>query len=378
MICKKCKTELPEEAVFCFMCGERQKNLPKPKQKKRTRANGSGSVIKRGKTYTAVYISGWKEGTTKDGKTTLLPIRRTKGGFKTQREAWDYMPTLKHVIPKNKKITLETYWTTYQDKVLPTLSKSKQTHYRTAYKRLDNIKHDDISTLTIDILQQTVDSNTKTFYPAKDMKTILSILFDRAVAEGTANRNLAEYIVLPKLEETETEPFNENELRNIWNDYIKGNTFNGYVLLMIYSGMMPGELFDLTKEMINLETQQIIGCGKKTKKRKTVPIVIADVIVPVIQTLIEYSDSEKLLSISEEKFYTEFKEMLKRCDCRDILRPYSCRHTTASALAMNKDVTPAAIKEVMRHTKFSTTERYIQVDTSDILATANKISLPTQ
>lgn len=51
---------------------------------------------------------------------------------------------------------------------------------------------------------------------------------------------------------------------------------------MIYSGMMPGELMQAEKKMTHWDTQEIIGCGLKTKKRKETPIVIADIVVPVL------------------------------------------------------------------------------------------------
>lgn len=71
-------------------------------------------------------------------------------------------------------------------------------------------------------------------------------------------------------------------MKNIWEDYGKGNLISKYILLMIYSGMMPGELMQAEKNMTHWDTQEIIGCGLKTKKRKETPIVIADIVVPVL------------------------------------------------------------------------------------------------
>ena len=46
--------------------------------------------------------------------------------------------------------------------------------------------------------------------------------------------------------------------------------------------MMPGELMQAEKNMTHWDTQEIIGCGLKAKKRKETPIVIADIVVPVL------------------------------------------------------------------------------------------------
>ena len=128
---------------------------------------------------------------------------------------------------------------------------------------------------------------------------------------------------------------------------------------MIYSGMMPGELFALKKDMINWEAHEIHGCGLKTKKRKETPIVFPALIEPVLRDLSEQSKSRAnyVLCMNRDKFYVEFHEALKRLGIPD-RTPYSCRHTTATALALG-NIAPSVIQEVMRHTKFTTTERYI-------------------
>lgn len=72
-----------------------------------------------------------------------------------------------------------------------------------------------------------------------------------------------------------------------------------------------------------------------------------------------------------DAFYDAFHDTLRQCGCRP-LTPYSCRHTTATALALG-DIAPSVIQEVMRHTKFSTTQRYIHPDSSSMLDAVNKI-----
>ena len=59
------------------------------------------------------------------------------------------------------------------------------------------------------------------------------------------------------------------------------------------------------------------------------------------------------------------------------LPPYSCRHTTATALALG-NIAPSVIQEVMRHTKFATTQRYIHPDTTSALAAVNQLASQTQ
>ena len=138
------------------------------------------------------------------------------------------------------------------------------------------------------------------------------------------NTSLAGFIVLPELKEGSPNPFDEADLNALWKDYGAGQKFTAYILLMIYSGMMPGELFKAEKGMIDWERQQITGCGLKTKKRKQTPIVVADFILPVLRDIYESADTELLLKIDENKFYKEFHETLARCEIVD-RTPYACR-----------------------------------------------------
>ena len=332
------------------------------------RGNGQGSARKRGKTWTAI----WTVGTVvEDGH--LRQIRQTKGGFRTKTDALTYAanpPT----VPKAKKTpTLQDYWTVWSTSSLPKMSTSKQTAYKIAKRKVERLMLLPVDTLTIGMLQEAVNEKAPTYYPAKDIKTVLSHLYKRAVAEGWVPTNLADFIELPKLEEEEIEPFTEQELHKFWEIYGQGDSFVGFILLMIYTGMMPGELMRLKKDMINWDTSEIVGSGLKTKKRKATPIVFPALIAPVLLDLCQRSESRvgKVLCMNKDKFYVEYHAALARCGVRD-LKPYSCRHTTATAMALG-NIAPSVIQEVMRHTKFSTTQRYIHPDTAAAHAAVNSL-----
>ena len=53
MVCTKCRYEMADTFSFCPMCG---KSVAKQEKKRRRRANGEGTVYKRGRTYTARVI----------------------------------------------------------------------------------------------------------------------------------------------------------------------------------------------------------------------------------------------------------------------------------------------------------------------------------
>lgn len=342
--------------------------MPKP----RTRANGTGTAYKRGRTWTAEVVVGYRE--TVSG--TMRPVRVYKGGFPTKTAALEAIPSLKSKGLSNSKakvLTINTLWLSYSQTAMLKLSKNKQTHYKTARKKIEDIAYIDLRLLTIDALQAAVDAAAPTHYPAKDIKTLLSQLYKRAVAEQYVSTNLADFIVLPSLNETETVPFTEDEIISLWREWQSAeDTICGYALLMIYTGMMPGELFELKKSMVNFESQTIIGAGIKTQVRKQKPIILPDIILPVLRVLCTVSATDYVLQMGREDFYKAFRAMVSRLGFNKDIHPYSCRHTTATTLGRTN--TPLfAIKDVLRHSKITTTQRYVHMDTKPLIKAANNI-----
>lgn len=362
--CIKCWAELPPQAVYCPQCGRKQIS----ERKTRTRGNGMGTAIKKGSGWVAIWTVRRELG--EDGKVHYK--RRWKSGFKTKTQALAYAANPNQET--DEAPTVREYYELWEKTDYNDLSVSKQTAYDIAWKKLEPIADRRINTLSITNLQDAVDTKARTYYPAKDMKTLLSHLYKRAVAEGHVHTNLAEYIRLPPLNEKELQPFTEQELSALWKSYGEGNHFLGFVLLMIYSGMMPGELQSLKKDMIDYEALEIRGCGIKTKKRKDTPIVFPEMIAPVLRDLEARSDSRigKVLCMNKDKFYESYHAALQAAGVRD-LPPYSCRHTTATALALG-NIAPSVIQEVMRHTKFATTQRYIHPDTQSSHAAVNTMT----
>lgn len=371
MFCIKCKQEIPTGSAFCNHCGAPQKPLEVPrKPSKRRRGNGEGSVYKRGAYWQIELVMGY------DG--SGKPIRRTKSGFRTKKEALEYIPTLKgqRQGEKTKVRTLRHYYNSWEKTDLPKLSKSKQTAYKIAWRKLESVCDIPLNLLTIVRLRDAVAEESPTFYPARDMKSLLSKLLSLAIADQQINVNMAEYITLPSLDESERTPWSDAELRAIWTAYDQEDVIAAYLLLMIYTGMMPGELVKCTRKMIHLDEQQIVGAGLKTDVRKQTPIVIADIVVPVLERILTYTpeeDNHRILYTDRDSFYLAYHDFTKATGIRD-LPMYSCRHTTATALAVGTDVAPSIIQKIMRHARFTTTQRYIHPDASDALSGVNKLS----
>ncbi len=368
MNCPRCARAIPDDALLCCYCG--RTIVKKPAARAHQRGNGSGTAWKRGKTWTAVATV--KYFVDDDGKKHL--VRKTKSGFKTRNEALEYCKVLKIGKSSAEKpiMPLEGYWNLYKDGDMLKLSANKQSAYKTAWKRMKSIMYTPINLLTVADLRKVVNDNTTTYYPAKDMKTVLSHLFYLAAADRAADRDLPEFIILPDLEEKERIPFTEDEQAALWKAYDNGDRRAAIPLIMIYTGMMPGEIQGLKLDMIDIDQQRIIGAGMKTKVRKASPVYLPDTIIPVLVDEMQHSTSKAgyVWPRNEDKFYANYYAVLQAAGCRR-LEPYSCRHTTATALALTENIAPQTIKKVMRWSTTKMLDRYAHPQDEDAIAAVN-------
>lgn len=368
--CIKCAAPLPEGALYCPLCGKKQTAQPS-KKTRRTRPNGSGSVYRRGSTWSCSYVHGYI--IQDDGKKKA--IRSYKGGFKTKKEAMEYVPTLMSTQPR-KVPSLQDLWQSYKSsKRYTKLTQSRQEKYPIAWNKIKPLWFRKIDQLTTFDLQNMVDSAAETYYPARDIRDLFSQLYQTAMPDKFVTANLAMFIELPPVNAKKQQPFEEAEVQALWKDYSAGNWWTGYLLLMIYTGMMPGELLAARKDEIDWEEKQIVGAGLKTSVRKETPIVLADMILPVVRSLCDHTEGDKLIRINKDNFYGVYYGTLERAGCRR-LHPYSCRHTTGTALA-KANVAPSVIQRVMRHARFSTTEKYIHMQDDDARSAVNLFAAKT-
>lgn len=336
--------------------------------KPRSRGNGQGSAIKRGNSWEARVVVGWKLNA---DNTKLLPIIKTKCGFKTKRDALAYCPTLKQSFSRPTKApTVEHYWKAYESSLLK-LSESKQTAYKIAWNRMESIKYRAIDSISVTELRNLVAEKAKTYYPARDMKVVLSHIYKLAGADQWVDKSLPEYIELPELNEKERTAFTLTEQKALWKAYEKGCKDAAIPLMMIYTGMMTGEMRNLTAEMVKLEDKKIIGAGLKTKVRRNAEIFLASSIIPVVEELIE-GKTGLVFPWSENEFYERYYAALEEAGCRR-LNPYCCRHTTATALAVDEKVAPQTIKKVMRWSTSKMLDRYAHPEEKDASAAVELI-----
>ena len=369
MNCRKCHKDIPDASAFCMYCGAKQV------ASHHRRGNGQGTAYKRGNTWTASVVIGWKAAPTEEGQPPRnVPVKRSKGGFPSKRDALAYCSTLMEAVNAPRVAPqLISYWNTYEGGDLEKLSKSKMTAYRGAWKKLAPLHYRLVNSITVKELRELVSTVAPSYYTARDCKTVLTRLFELAGADGWCSRELPSYIVLPKLEEKERQAFTDIEQAALWKLYESGDLRAAIPLLMIYTGMMPGEMQRLKVEHIDLESRTISGVGMKTKVRRESPVYVPDDIMPLVEDLISHAQpSGYLWARNEDKWYSDYYDALAAAGCRR-LEPYCCRHTTATRLAISEGIAPQTIKRMMRWSTSKMLDRYAHPDDSDVREAANTL-----
>ena len=342
------------------------------KRKPRTRANGLGSVYwdARSKRWIAQFPV--KRNITEDKKVWWSYKRQS---FAKRTDALKAVQQLGEQKNQRPNFTVAYYYNSFMKGKGANLSANKKTAYKIAYNRLESLWETPVKDLTVADLQTIINDTCESHYPALDVRTLLNTIFANAVADDRMiNASLPSLLELPPLEEIQVEPFTEDEVLKFWYSYESGNMNAAIPLILIYSGMMTGELRKLTKDMIHLEDKYIgKDVGLKTKERKKKTVLLPDDIIPVLEDVVSTAEKDLLYPYCKEKFYKLYYQALEDAGITRRLSPYSCRHTTATVLAVHENVAPQVLQRVMRWKSTKMMDRYVTPNDSDARKAVNKI-----
>ena len=368
MNCEKCGRSFQDDALFCPYCGKKCGILPR---KRSSRANGTGSVYydSRSKRYIAQIVTG--KHYTPDNKIRFEYKRKS---FKSRTEALKEVQKMDATAKERPDFTISYYYNAFTSGKGDSLSKDKQTAYRIAYNRLKKHWGTPVKDLTINDLQAVLGTSCSSYYPARDVRSLLNYIYKLAAADDRQiNPVLPSLLQLPKMEETQIEPFTVEEQLMLWYSYEEGKINAAIPLIMIYTGLMTGEMRKLTKSMIHLEDKEIVGVGLKTKERKKKAVLLPDDIIPVLEDVIAKTETDILYNVSEGQFYDMYYVSLKEAGITRHLTPYSCRHTTATVLAVHENVAPQTLQRVMRWKSTKMMDRYVTPSDQDARKAVNRI-----
>lgn len=381
--CRKCARELPPDALFCCYCGTRQEQA-KPKRKATKRANGTGSVRKRGKTWTAI---GPAKMILKNGK--MVAYRPTQGGFATRTEALLAAPTI-GMRPKEDrcKLTFSQVYEKFLAQHRERVSKGTLGCYTAAYGHYKDLWPARFVSLVTEDWQGCVDDCTSGKRTRENMKALGTLMYKYALAQDYMDKDFAQFIYIGKSDAVSRHAFERNDLQAILAGAAAGIPWADYILCSCLLGFRPLALFQIRKEDYIAEDRALIG-GVKTDagRRRIVPV--SPIIQPYIDKLLR-SDSEWLFpnrhgeqmtvaNFRNEYFYPclEALGIQKKPEPNGDApkyTPYSCRHTffTLMGRVKGEDKLKA---ELGGHTSYEMSKHYEHPDLADKRAIINLLQI---
>lgn len=330
------------------------------------RGNGQGSVykMKNGK-WRAEWTLGYKADGTR--------ISKRKGGFQTKKDALQFLEGQRN-NPVYEAIQFQEVYNLIK-RDIEGLSKDKQRAYDIAYRRLRPLWFRPMLEIRLPEMQRLIDQIPCDFYPKRDVKALLRKIFRYSLANDWVAKDYAAYIKLPRCPTPIKKTYTDIDIALMWKNYQASETESmdrlmlSSALIMIYTGMRPGELLSAKKTNVNIY-DRYMTCGIKTETGKNRRIPIAKKIIPVVTELLK-NNNIKLVPMQKHKFYQEYSAAMKRFGISD-LTPGCCRHTFNTNMA-RAGIQPAIIQKASGHKSYQTTLGYTHIQIDDILSAVDKL-----
>ena len=241
--------------------------MPKPMRL----PNGFGNINKlsgnRRKPYRARIFDGY----TNEGKR----IYKTLGYYEKYTDAYTALVDY-HRNPYDiqSDVTFADLYEKWSAEKFEKVSQSNIHGYRASFKHCESLHKMLIKDIKLSHMQAAIDNSGKNYPTLKKIKSFLSQMFDYAVMHDivSKDRDKTEFINIGEKEKsTKHFKFTNAEIDALWkwsvNDYVQ------VILMLIYCGARPGELFNVKKADVNLDEEYfIIYEGKNENAKRRVPI----------------------------------------------------------------------------------------------------------
>jgi len=351
-------------------------------RKSKSRGNGQGSVYKpKGSTFwTAQVVIGWKKNSAGTG---MIPIKRTKGGFRYKNDAILFCATLYSASARPARLTLQQLFDDWDPFYSPRVGKSAMVNYRCAFKHFSPLHDIFLDLITAADLQQCMDNCPAGKRTHENMKCVAGLLWHYAYDRELVDRDITQNLYIGKGVTVKREPITEKELRII-KAAIGKEKYAEYVYAHCFLGFRPGEFLALRKsDLRTIDGQLVLIGGSKTDAGRDRPVPVPPPILDIINSRMAQPGTDLLFPREDQRrgillpmshdYYNKhiFKPMMKKLNIAEGKVPYCARHTYSDKLKQAKG-DDAAKAKLMGHTDYAFTQSAYQSVTPRDLKTIAK------
>lgn len=354
MICRKCKSEIPDGSKYCLYCGACQS--PGGARRTSKRPNGTGTVYKRS-----------------DMKHTPWVAAKNKvviGYFDTKAAAYEALERLAGKdVDERYNMTFADVYDAWRAEYFGDIAQSARQAYETAYKAFAPLHDQKFRLLRTGDFQSVIDDNRDRPSTVRRYRQFVNQLSKWAMREEVITTNFAQFVKVPPVQRKEKAIFTDEEIARIDSD---GSEAARIVSMLLATGMRISELFAL--KLSDYHGKYVVG-GSKTEagKNRVIPIR------PEGQRHFEYfayqsAGMEHLLDsyvgnkIPKHFRSRDYNALLTRLGIDKAKTPHTTRHTYASR-AVKEGMPPEMLQKILGHVDYSTTANiYTHIDAETLVA----------
>ena len=383
MNCVKCKRSFQDDALFCPYCGRKQGNLPKKRTKSRGNGTGCAYYDPVHRYWIAQTVDGYRK--PEDKTKQMIPIKKTKGGFKRREDALAYCHELKNQKPELPKITLKGLYDAWEPWYSPRVDKDTFGCYRAAFAHFKALHERVVREITAGDLQKCMDDCDKGHRTHQNMKCTAGLLWSYAMDHNYADRDITNNLYIGKGASVQREPLTDLEVEKI-RKQIGKDRYAAYVYALCYLGFRPGEMLEIKKDQVTEHNGTLfITEGKKTDAGRDRIVPVHEKIRSIVEQQMKLEGTEYLFpmhilnrkgefqgyKVMTDNYFNKyaFRPLADKLKIPKNKVPYSARHTFSDKLkdAAGTDKVKASL---IGHSDYKFTQKKYQSTNLDELKTA--------
>ena len=203
-------------------------------------------------------------------------IFKTIGYYETRQAALKALADYNaNPFETSPDITFSEVYNRWANKKFDEISNSNIAGYKAAYNLCEPIYKVRFCDLKLSHLQGVVDTSGKNHPTLKKLKILFNQVFDYAVQNEIIgkDKHVVEYLKIGKPTKSDKHyRFTNEEIDTLWR-WSPNNEYVQLILMLIYSGVRPGELFSVKSNRVNIEERSFfIEKGKNDNAIRKVPI----------------------------------------------------------------------------------------------------------